>query len=176
MNGAIEQVVNRIRLIVGRCVIAATKYDSGELQADAELLAGEKRRGLEFAQQYGFSSRPKGDVSGIAVFIGGSRDNGVVIATHGDGDEMSQTLEEGEVCVHSPFGSKILLSKDGNVQVSVASGKKVIYTADTFTVTGNLEVDGEVSAKCSNSATKVSLSTHIHPSPAGPTSKPTPGT
>ena len=73
----LDPILAKIRLMVGRCVILASKYKDGELLADIELVAGEKRRGVEFLQQFGFSSRPKGDVEGIALFVGGSRDNGV---------------------------------------------------------------------------------------------------
>ena len=97
MREMIEQIVSRIRLMIGRCVITATKYDGGDLSADAELLAGEKRRALEYLGLFGFSSRPKGNVSGVALFIGGSRDNGVIVASHGDASEMAQELKPGEV-------------------------------------------------------------------------------
>lgn len=168
-----DQIMNRIRLVVGRCVLMATNYDGKDLFADAELLAGERRRGLDFAQHYGFSSRPKGNVSGIALFIGGSRDNGVVIATHGDGSEMAQALNPGEVCVHSPFGSKILLDESGNIVISVASGKKVVCKADTFSISGDLVVDGEITTN--KAGLPVTLSGHIHSTGVGPSSNPTPG-
>ena len=107
LENLIEPIMAKLRLMVGRCVILASKYKDGELNADLELIAGEKRRGVEFMQQFGFSSRPKGNVEGVALFVGGSRDNGVVISTKGDFPELS----EGEVMVHSPFGQKILLKK-----------------------------------------------------------------
>ena len=172
----LESILHRLRLLVGRCVVSATRYEADGLVADTELLVGEKRRSLEIFGLYGFSSRPKGDASGVALFVGGSRDNGVVVATRGDGKEMSVELSPGEVLVHSPFGQKILLDKDGNVKISVAAGKRILYTAETFEISGDLEVGGEVSAKCKNPPGKVSLSTHLHPTATGPTSAPTGGT
>ena len=44
------------------------------------------------------------------------------------------------------------------------------------TITGNLVVHGEVTAKAAVPAQAVKLSTHVHPHPMGPTSAPTPGT
>ena len=77
----IERLLNpikaRIRLMVGKCLITAC----GGNVANLSLLAGESREDVDFYQQYGFSSRPKGKVAGVALFIGGSRDNGVVVAT-----------------------------------------------------------------------------------------------
>jgi phage gp45-like len=157
----LDPILAKIRLMVGRCVILASKYKDGELLADIELVAGEKRRGVEFLQQFGFSSRPKGDVEGIALFVGGSRDNGVVIATRGECPD----LKEGEVRVHSPFGSSITLKNDGTVEL-VTNSKK-------FRFVGDIEATGNVKAMCD--ADFVTLAGHIHPTGVGPSSKPTPG-
>lgn len=157
----LEPILAKLRLMVGRCVILASKYKDGELLADIELVAGEKRRGVEFLQQFGFSSRPKGDVEGIALFVGGSRDNGVVIATRGECPD----LKEGEVRVHSPFGSSITLKNDGTVEL-VTNSKK-------FRFVGDIEATGNVKAMCD--AAFVTLAGHIHPTGVGPSSKPTPG-
>lgn len=133
----LEPIMAKIRLMVGRCVIIASKYSDGELLADIELLAGEKRRGVEFLQQFGFSSRPKGDVEGIALFVGGSRDNGVVISTRGECPD----LEEGEVMVHSPHGQNILLKSDGSVNVTNKNGGSIVMASGgKVTVNGHLEV------------------------------------
>ena len=115
----IESLMAKLRLMVGRCVISASRYKNGELLADIELVAGERRRNVEFLQQFGFSSRPKGDVEGVALFIGGSRDNGVVIATRGECPD----LKEGEVMVHSPFGTSITLKNDGSIEFLTNSNK-----------------------------------------------------
>jgi len=157
----LEPILAKLRLMVGRCVILASKYKDGELLADIELVAGEKRRGVEFLQQFGFSSRPKGDVEGIALFVGGSRDNGVVISTRGECPD----LKEGEVRVHSPFGSSITLKDDGTVEL-VTNSKK-------FRFVGDIEATGNVKAMCD--AAFVTLAGHIHPTGVGPSSKPTPG-
>lgn len=157
----LDPILAKIRLMVGRCVILASKYKDGELLADIELVAGEKRRGVEFLQQFGFSSRPKGDVEGIALFVGGSRDNGVVISTRGECPD----LKEGEVRVHSPFGSSITLKDDGTVEL-VTNSKK-------FRFVGDIEATGDVKAMCD--AAFVTLAGHIHPTGVGPSSKPTPG-
>lgn len=168
----LEPVFNRIRLMIGRCVVIATRYNSGDLESDIELVAGERRRDVEFVQQYGFSSRPKGNVSGVALFVGGSRDNGVVIATNGD--DIGEKLEEGEVLVHSPHGQKILLKSDGNIEISCSLGSKVLCKNDLI-VDGNIRSKKEVSAMyTADGVPCFNLSPHPHASAVGPTSAPTP--
>lgn len=136
-DALIEPLRKRIGLIVGRCVVLASKYKDGDILADIELVAGEKRRSVEFLQQFGFSSRPKGYVEGVALFVGGSRDNGVVISTKGDFPELS----EGEVMVHSPFGQKILLKSDGSVNITNKNGGSVVMASGgKVTINNHLEV------------------------------------
>ena len=109
----IERLLNpikaRIRLMIGKCVVNACKGSEVELS----LLAGEVREDVDFYQQYGFSRRPVGNVSGVAVFIGGSRDYGALVACRGD--DIKMDLEEGEVAIHSPHGNSLVLKKDGSV-------------------------------------------------------------
>lgn len=178
IDGILEPVLRRLRLIVGRCTVVASKYVSGELEADAELVAGEKRRGLEFVQQFGFASRPKGNVDGVALFVGGSRDNGVVVATHGD---CPEELKEGEAMIYTPFGSSLYLKDDGSIVATPASGKPFLVDGDV-NVIGNVFSTKEVAAKCVSTPEgfvdvgAIHLSTHSHASAVGPTSPPTPGT
>ena len=157
----LEPIAKRIALMVGRCAILASKYKDGELLADIELVAGEKRRGVEFLQQFGFSSRPKGDVEGVALFVGGSRDNGVVISTRGECPD----LEEGEVCVHSPFGTSMTLKKDGSIEFMTKSNK--------FRFVGDIEATGEVKAMCDGAF--VTLTKHVHGTGVGPSTIAKPG-
>ena len=161
----LERVLNaiksRIRLMVGKCLITACKDNA----ATISLLLGESREDVEFYQQYGFSSRPVGSVGGVALFIGGSRDNGVLVASRGDDADMKMSLEPGEVAVHSKFGTAIVLKKDGSVLIKT-NGKKT-------RIEGDLDVTGDVKAICDG--VFVTLSGHIHGSGTGPTTKPTPG-
>ena len=136
-EGVIESIKSRICLMVGRCAVVATKFADKELSADIELTAREKRRGVEYMQQFGFSSRPKGDVERVALFIGGSRDYGVVVATRGDFPD----LKEGEVMMHSPYGQKVLLKNDGSVNITNKNGGSIVMASGgKVTVNGHLEV------------------------------------
>lgn len=73
----------------------------------------------------------------------------------------------------------VTVDKDGRIRietgadVSVKAGK--LELDGDLTVTGKVEAEGEITAMSGNPATRVSLSTHIHATAAGPTDKPTPG-
>lgn len=164
----VEKIMSRVRLIVSYCTVIASKNSDDGMTVDAEFVPGEKRTGLEFFQQFGFSSRPKGDVDGVALFIGGSRDNGVVVATR---DASGQQLEEGEVVVYSAFGSSVKLKKDGTIALSPASGKNVVAESDLL-CKGKLLATGDVFAGVTDTgetvvtAGGVSLQMHMHPTAA----------
>ena len=181
MMAIIQDIVAKIRLIVGRCVITAVKYKDGESIADLELLAGEVRRDVEFLQQFGFSSRPSGEVSGLALFVGGSRENGVVVGSRGYDKEMAEIyskLEPGEVAVHSPFGSSIILKKDGSIVAAPKEGRPFRVEGDV-NVVGSVLATVDFAALCVDSPAgmqdgTVHLTRHIHATAAGP-SNPTVG-
>ena len=123
--------------MIARAVVTACEGKTVKIG----LLAGESREDVDFFQQYGFSSRPKGSVGAVALFVGGSRDNGVVVACRGEGDDMNIGLENGEVAMHSPFGQKILLKKDGSVNITNGNGASiVIASSGKVTVNDHLEV------------------------------------
>ena len=166
MIASIQSLIERVRLIVGRCVIVASRYDSGANVADVELTAGEKRRGLDFVQQFGLVSRPKGEVSGVALFVGGNRANGVVVACNGEESALRKSLKEGEVCLVAPFGQQIFLKEDGSILFKSANG--------VVNVDGEMHVSEDVIV-FDKKPNQVRVSTHIHGSGAGPTSPPKPG-
>ena len=166
MIASIQSLIDRVRLIVGRCVIVASRYDAGAHVADVELTAGEKRRGLDFVQQFGLVSRPKGEVSGVALFVGGNRANGVVVACNGEESALRKSLKEGEVYLVAPFGQQIFLKEDGSILFKSANG--------VVNVDGEMRVSEDVIV-FDKKPNQVRVSTHIHGSGAGPTSPPKPG-
>lgn len=116
-------------------------------------------------------------MDGIALFIGGSRENGVVVATHSD---FPEKLEEGEVAVHSPYGQYIWLKKDGSIVAKPTNGKSFLVEG-ALDVRGHVFATDEVAAKCVDAAgtfvnaAAYNLSTHKHGSAMGPTTPPISG-
>lgn len=174
----LSPIKSRLRLMIARAVVVACK----DKHVKIDLLAGESREDVDFFQQYGFSSRPKGFVGAVALFVGGSRDNGVVVASRGEDNDMGISLEPGEVAVHSSFGSSIILKKDGSVMIKTNTGKPLRVEGDVHVVGKVLSTD-EIAAKCTDvpqvglkdTPPAVHLSSHLHNSAVGLTSGPTPG-
>jgi|WetSurMetagenome_2_1015567.scaffolds.fasta_scaffold448198_2 phage gp45-like len=173
IDSLLAPLYSAIRLVVGRAFIVKNKATDAGLSADIELLSGEKRRSVEIFQQPGFVSRTKGDADAIALFVGGSRDNGAIIAQRDSTDvSAASEIKDGERLMISPFGQKIKMNEDGSITLCAKSGCKIYMESDvemskTLVVTGEITTNAVVGG--------VTLSGHIHPSGVGPTGSPTAG-
>ena len=137
----LEKIRNSIRLIVGPCLIEKASKEKKGIQANIILLGNEKHSGLRVLQQYGIASVPAAGSEAVALFVGGSRDNGFVVATQGDSGDIP-TLKEGEVALFSKFGQTVVLKEDGSINMSTSSGGAVVIDGESgnVTVNGHLEV------------------------------------
>lgn len=71
--------------------------------------------------------------------------------------------------------AEIVLHADGAIEIASIAGASVTINGVTIDASGNISAPGTVTALAGTPA-QVGLSTHIHPTPAGPSSPPTPGT
>jgi hypothetical protein len=69
---------------------------------------------------------------------------------------------------------EVFFKRDGTVTIKNQGGTWEMAPNGDVTLSGNLKVLGEVTAKAESAP--VNLSTHLHPTGVGPTSAPTPGT
>jgi phage baseplate assembly protein V len=124
-------------------LITATQDSEGGIRLELNLLAGEVRDDIELVQHYGVSSRPKKDSQAVILFLGGSRDSGVAIATKGMGPEMRIELKEGEVALHTDEGDFIHL-KNGRVMelstetLKLTATKEILIDSPQTTSTGEV--------------------------------------
>lgn len=155
---------NRVMLMVGRCVLSAV-YDNKGIQASqVKLLQDEVRDQVERMQEYGFTSVPIAGAEGLAVFVNGNRDHGVVIATD-DRRYRLKGLKNGEVAIYTDEGDKIHL-KRGN-EIEIVSATKVIIDTPTLEVTGDIECEGDITDRINTNAESINdmrntYNTHTH--------------
>lgn len=179
----ISTILQKIKLIVGRAAVTSVTPPSGDqgYSVDVAMAANERRTGIPMIQHYGVASVPKSGSEIVVLFQGGSRDNGIAIASAGDPSKLPK-LEPGEVAIYAESGQVVHLLADGSIMLKTASGKPVRVEAD-LNVTGKVLAVGEVATRCVDAdgvftdAAAVHLGTHMHPTAAvGPASPPTPGT
>lgn len=115
------RLLDRVMMTVGRCVLTAINDKTLAQEVQVGLLPGELRDAVEHFQQYGYKSVPEAGAEGVAVFIGGNRDHGFVIATV-DRRYRPTGWNPGEVGLYSKFDQFIRLKEDGSLVISAPNG------------------------------------------------------
>lgn len=142
----------RLMLAIGRGRVT-TNNDSGAVQKmQLRLGALETRDNLPRLAEFGLASNPPVGSDAVALFIGGDRSNGVVIAT---GHQQSRPigLLPGETMLYSQDGKRIYITASGGIiveangqAVTVNNATTVIINASNKVrmVTPLLEVTGDI--------------------------------
>lgn len=142
----------RVRNMIARGVIELITEDKALQRAKMTFLAEETLDKLEHLSHYGFQSSPKPGAEGVAVFLGGERSSGVVIATE-DRRYRFKTLASGEVVVYTDEGDYIHFKRNRNIEV--LAGTKIKATAP------NVEVIASTKVKLTTPLTEISANVTI---------------
>jgi phage baseplate assembly protein V len=126
--------------------------DSGPVQlVQMQLSQGETRDRTPRVAEYGFSSNPPDGADAVAVFLGGDRTNGVVIAC-GHQAYRVRGLASGEVCISDNRGQRVFLGADGIVidgggkPVQITNAPRITADSPLMRCTGDIECDGNIRA------------------------------
>lgn len=120
-----QQMLN----IVARATVKLVNDAAGRQVVQLGVLDGETVDDGERFQDYGFTSVPVEGAEAVVVFPGGDRGHPIVIAVDGSGDRPTG-LEPGEVAVYNNTGAKIVMTKDGDIVCTPASGRHVLLGGD----------------------------------------------
>ena len=174
----------RILLMLARGVITAVN-DASKLQVlQADLMADENRA-LENFQTYGLTANAPVGLEVLAVFPGGDRSHGIVVAV-GDRKYRLRGLAQGEVALYDDLGQKVHLTRD---RIEVESPTEIVATAPLIRAVASakvrmetplLECTGEIKDLCdtplgrtmSSMRTVYNVHTHAENDNGGPTAAP----
>lgn len=138
----IESMFWALKRLVGRGR-GRVESDSGPVQLVQLQLSNIETRGqLARISEYGFQSSPPDGFSGIALFFGGDRSSGVVIATQHQTYRF-QPLAEGEVAISDDKGQSVYLSA-GGLRLTDKAGSTVLMNGDgtgTMTFANGLTIN-----------------------------------
>jgi len=118
MGSYFEDVSRRVYNGESRGTVVTVESVAHGQFADVKVGVGETLEDVERLENYGFTSFPNDGSEAFIVFVGGSRDDGVLIAADQPEHEKKVKLEKGEVAVWTSFGSSIHLKKDGSVLIT----------------------------------------------------------
>jgi phage baseplate assembly protein V len=148
---ALAPLARRIRLMAGRAILTLVN-DATKLQGvQVKLLDGEVCDNVDRVQHYGFTSVPLPGAEGIYLALGGSRDNGVIIADD-DRRYRIKGLQGGEVAIYTDEGDSIILKRGHVIEVAtqtlnVNAATVVNITTPTVNMSGDLNVAGDIVAQ-----------------------------
>lgn len=142
----IDPLKRRILLSISRAVVETIKDDEGIQKMQASLLADEVQDDMERFQNYGFTSHPPKDSEGIAVFPGGDRSHGILIAVDNRTYRL-KGLKGGEVALYTDEGDSIILKRNHNIEVNtqnltINAANAVQVNTPMATFSTNVQIDG----------------------------------
>lgn len=156
----------RVQLMVGRAVLKAID-DSKKVQSvKVALLSDEVSEDVERYQEYGFTSVPFEGCEAVAVFVGGNRAHGIVVATD-DRSMRPKDLNPGDVALYHDTGVRVLVSRDED-EVHLGNAPK------EYVALANLVLDELTDVKDELDKIVVTLGTGTVASAPGPVSFGTP--
>lgn len=182
-----KPLTTRVQTMIVRGVIKLVNDKTKIQQIQASLLAGELKDGLERYQEYGLSTNPPSGTEALVVFCGGSRNNGVIVAT-GDRTFRLKELQPGEVALYTDEGDVIKLGRERKIQVTtlhlevnatedvtcntkrfiVNASEKAAFTTPILSTSADFTAGGNVSDKKSTmQAMRDIYNPHTHDGDSG---------
>lgn len=132
------RINRRLDMMLARGVLRGVDDGGVIQQMQVGLLQDETLDGIERFQTYGLSAVPPAGSEVLAAFIGGNRDQGVVIAVN-DRGSRPRGGASGEVVLFNDRQCEIRLTPDGDVIVKGARNVR-IETAELVTVSSGERV------------------------------------
>ena len=157
---------NRVYTMITRAVIETVTSTNKMQLLKASLLAGEVKESMEHFQEAGFVSTPLPGGEAVAVFPGGNREHGIIVAVT-DRRSRPKDIPEGGAAIYAYDSSSvkqiIKVLPDGSIELGkgvlekILNGEKFQATFNAHRHTGNLGVDtGPVTLATTSGASDLS--------------------
>lgn len=128
-------------------------------RASGEGLAGEELSDMELFQQFGFTSTPPKGTQLIVIPLGGRTSAAIVVATE-HGTYRFKLDADGEAALYNQWGDVIHLRQDRKIHVKAAA--EVMVETPLATFSGDVQVEGTLTAAVDVIGGGISLKTHKH--------------
>lgn len=166
---AVQRVERRIGNMIAVGVIESVNAGTKFQTLKATALEGDTDDEIVHFEPGGLVHVASAGAEGLTLSVGGKGANRAAVCVSNRSSRPAG-VGAGETGLYTGGalgGLRILCKADGSIEITPAVGQKVV-------IKGELECEGEISAMTLTPATKVSLSTHVHPGPF-PVGSPTPG-
>lgn len=148
---------HKVSTIISKAIVQLVNDDNGFQILQVSLGKGEIQDNLERIQEYGFTSYPDEEAEAIVAFIGGNRNQGIIIKVD-DHRYRLIGIGQGSVAIYSKGGNRVVLKANGDIEVH-ANGKCDIEGTEINLGSSNLK-------KLVHEGILSIMSAHIHNFPA----------
>lgn len=140
ISKAVDPLRRRVMLMVSRAVIRAVADDAGLQKLAVEVFKNDNLPDMERFQNFGFTGRPLAGADAIIAFLGGNRDNGIILVV--DDRRYRLKLEaDGESAQYNSEGSYIYCKLGGLTEILAST--QVEFMTPLVIADGDLEVMGK---------------------------------
>ena len=159
-------VQRRLRLIADRAIVTLVNDALQRQNLQLKVLADEGADDVERFQNYGHSSVPPVGSEAVVLGLGGARAGLVAIAVE-DKAVRPKDLEPGDNCLYHLEGHRIILRKDGLIEVEaktviISASQKTTIISPNTEIQGPLHVTGPITSDTDVTAAGISLKGHDH--------------
>ena len=162
----IAPLQRRLRLLADRAIVTLVNDSLQRQNLQLKVLADEGADDVERFQNYGHSSVPPVGSEAVVLGLGGARAGLVAIVVE-DKSVRPKDLEAGDNCLYHLEGHRIILRKDGHIDIEAktvtlsASEKYTIISPDTE-IQGPLHATGPITSDTDVKVGDISLKDHDH--------------
>ena len=149
INKLTAPLARRVHLMVARGVLALVNDVTKMQDVQVKLLSGETRD-MERFQNYGFTSQPHPGAEVAAVFVGGNRDHGLVLAID-DRRYRHKDLLTGEVAIYTAEGDSVVMK----------NGRIIEITTQTLKINATTQIEINTPTMLVSASTKVEMTTPL---------------
>lgn len=139
-----KELKHKVIMMIATAVIQGIKDDEDIQKNQVSILLNDTHGGYDRYQEYGFSSVPLVGCQAVVACVGGARNHGLIIACD-DPRYRPKDLEPGEVIVYNDKGDYVKFKTDRTIEVKC--GTEVKVDCPTTRLTGNLIVEGNITAE-----------------------------
>lgn len=140
MMREMKNIKNRVMMAIARGVVRGISDDGKRQTVQVELLKDELRDGVERMQNYGITSHPHPGGDAAVVFLGGNREQGIVLAFE-NRQYRVVGLQQGEVCLYDDLGNRVSLLRE---MVKIEAVQHLEASAPTIKLVGAVTIEGSL--------------------------------